>query len=124
MNSFRARKYPKITLALSLVPCINRIDQVPLPKAGTDDEQFEMLKTWLASYKPEELFDDTEGAKVVKPAVLKIVPDDPTNRLGQIRDAWPEYQPLNLPEDWTKFTQKAGEETSPMRASQSATISL
>lgn len=94
-----------------------RAHQVPLPAAGTDDEQFEMLKSWLASYKPEQLFDETPSGNFVRDAVTKILPADPNMRLGQIKEAWPEYQALNLPPDWQQFTTAAGENTSPMKAS-------
>jgi len=88
-----------------------------LPKAASDDEQFAQLKTWLASYKPEDSFDEKEGNKIIKDAALKILPSSPSKRLGQIKYAWPDYAPLNLPEKWQQFAQAAGEESSPMRAS-------
>ena len=37
-----------------------RAHQVPLTKPKVDEEQFELLKEWLESYRPQELF-DSEG---------------------------------------------------------------
>ena len=36
-----------------------RAHQVPLTELGTKPEHLQMLSTWMRSYKPEELFDDT-----------------------------------------------------------------
>ncbi|MBT1165639.1 phosphoketolase [Bifidobacterium simiarum] len=48
-----------------------RSHQVPLASARDTEEHFNVLKKWLQSYKPEELFDD-KGA--IRPEVTKFMP--------------------------------------------------
>ncbi|PLS30195.1 phosphoketolase, partial [Bifidobacterium margollesii] len=48
-----------------------RSHQVPLASARDTEEHFNVLKKWLSSYKPEELFDDN-GA--IRPEVTKFMP--------------------------------------------------
>ncbi|KIJ44413.1 hypothetical protein M422DRAFT_228537 [Sphaerobolus stellatus SS14] len=75
---------------------------VPLPKANKDDEEFAVLKTWLESYKPRELF-DADGKP--RPEINTIIPDDPSLRMGQRKETFDDYQPLDVP-DWNKYTVK------------------
>ena len=72
-----------------------RSHQVPLASARDTEAHFEVLKNWLESYKPEELF-DANGA--VKPEVTAFMPtgelrigENPNANGGRIREE------LNLP---------------------------
>ena len=72
-----------------------RAHQVPLASARDTEEHFQVLKNWLESYKPEELFDD-KGA--VRPEVTAFMPkgelrigQNPNANGGRIREE------LNLP---------------------------
>ena len=56
-----------------------RAHQVPLASARDTEEHFQVLKNWLESYKPEELFDEN-GA--VKPEVTAFMPTGEL-RIGQ-----------------------------------------
>ena len=73
-----------------------RSHQVPLASARDTEEHFQVLKNWLESYKPEELFDE-KGA--IKPDVVEFVPEgelrigeNPNANGGRIR------KELNLPD--------------------------
>lgn len=69
-----------------------RAHQVPLPKAATDDYELSVLKDWLESYGPKELFDasanDKDAISTSLPAdvfnakVLRIIPAKEERRLG------------------------------------------
>lgn len=56
-----------------------RSHQVPLASARDTEEHFQVLKNWLETYKPEELFDET-GA--IKPDVTAFMPTGEL-RIGQ-----------------------------------------
>ena len=67
-----------------------RAHQVPLASARDTEEHFEVLKNWLESYKPEELFDE-KGA--VRPEVTAFMPEgelrigeNPNANGGRIRE--------------------------------------
>jgi xylulose-5-phosphate/fructose-6-phosphate phosphoketolase len=111
VNSFRSRSFSP-TCRCSKTDAA--ADQVPLPLARTDEEEFGQLQDWLASYSPEHLFN--EEGPAVKPEVLKILPENPELRLGQIHYSRPTYTPLNLAKNWESYGVKAGEEISPMKA--------
>ncbi|KAI8364734.1 phosphoketolase [Radiomyces spectabilis] len=68
--------------------------QVPLPKAKTDDEEFQLLKQWLESYKPHELFDD--NGRPIK-EILDCFPQDERLRMGQRKETHGVYKQLKLP---------------------------
>lgn len=89
-------------------------DQVPLPEARTDSEQFEQLKDWLDSYRPWELF-DPQARNIVKDSVTAIIPKDPTKRLGQLKYTYDNYKALDCPE-WLDFASKKDDQASPMKA--------
>ena len=55
-----------------------RAHQVPLTELATKPEHLNMLETWMRSYKPEELFDDT-GRPVPE---LKALPPQGVRRMG------------------------------------------
>lgn len=80
-----------------------------MPNAATDDDEFTLLSHWLASYKPEELF-DKDGRPI--PEILSIIPE-PARRLGQNKIVHAGYVPLNVP-DWTKFVVQKGVQESCM----------
>jgi xylulose-5-phosphate/fructose-6-phosphate phosphoketolase len=55
-----------------------RAHQVPLSELGTKPEHLKMLETWMRSYRPEELFDET-GRPV--PELVSLAPQG-TRRMG------------------------------------------
>lgn len=82
-----------------------RSHQVPLASARDTEAHFEVLKNWLESYKPEELFDEN-GA--VKPEVTAFMPTgelrigaNPNANGGVIREE------LNLPASKTTRSRKS-----------------
>ncbi|CED84556.1 phosphoketolase [Phaffia rhodozyma] len=90
-----------------------RAHQVPLPKAAGDDYELGVLKDWLESYGPRELF-NTAGNKhgdlssslpsdFVNAASLRIIPAKEERRLGFNKAVYRGYEPLDLP-DWKKFS--------------------
>ncbi|KAH9942735.1 phosphoketolase [Amylocystis lapponica] len=68
--------------------------QVPLPEAKTDDGELAQLEEWLRSYKPRELFDESG--------------------LGQRKEAYAAYTPLDVPE-WMSLGVEKGSEQSCMK---------
>ncbi|KAJ7671559.1 phosphoketolase [Mycena polygramma] len=86
--------------------------QVPLPGAKTSAEELAALQAWLKSYHPEELF-TSDGVPV--PEVLSLVPKSAEKRLGQRKEAFRNYTPLNVPE-WEGFCSKQGTQDSCMKA--------
>lgn len=72
-----------------------RAHQVPLASARDSKEHFEILKNWLESYKPEELFDENGS---VRPEVTAFMPKGEL-RLGQNPNAngGRILKPLDLP---------------------------
>lgn len=73
--------------------------QVPLPKAKTDDEEFSALRSWLESYKVEELL-DVETTQL-SDAVKKNVPRA-GKRMGEMECTYKGAIDLELP-DWRDF---------------------
>jgi len=55
-----------------------RAHQVPLTELATKPEHLKMLETWMRSYRPEELFDDT-GRPIPE---LRALPPQGTRRMG------------------------------------------
>lgn len=83
--------------------------QVPLPNVKTDNEEFQLLKEWLHSYHPEQLF-DTNGSPVQE--LVQAIP--PENlRMGQRPETYSNYEPLDLA-DWKDFVVE-GKEASEMK---------
>jgi xylulose-5-phosphate/fructose-6-phosphate phosphoketolase len=72
-----------------------RSHQVPLASARDSKEHFEVLKNWLESYKPEELFDENG---TVRPEVTAFMPKGEL-RIGQNPNAngGRILKPLDLP---------------------------
>ncbi|KAI0806344.1 D-xylulose 5-phosphate/D-fructose 6-phosphate phosphoketolase [Irpex lacteus] len=88
-----------------------RAHQVPLAEAKTDPEQRKMLQEWLTSYGPDRLFPNGKPNE----AVLSVIPEEDGLKLGQKKEAYDSYEPLDVP-DWQTLAIKAGEEASCMKA--------
>jgi len=86
--------------------------QVPLPKAADDDEQHQQLQEWLRGYKISELIND-HGRPSKE--IVSVIPEDPNKRLGQIRDSYASYKPLEVP-DWKVHAIEKGKEVSCMKS--------
>ena len=89
-----------------------RSHQVPLPAAKSDPQELKALQDWLESYKPKELFSEHGG---VIDAILSIIPSDDNKKLGQRKETYDFYEPLNIP-DWQKFAVKKGSQQSCMKS--------
>jgi xylulose-5-phosphate/fructose-6-phosphate phosphoketolase len=83
---------------------------VPLPEANHDDEQFGVLKGWLESYRPKELFDN-EGKP--RKEMMAIVPAEEAKRMGQRKECYAAYVPLDVPA-WKNYAVKKGTQDSCM----------
>jgi xylulose-5-phosphate/fructose-6-phosphate phosphoketolase len=105
-----------------------RSHQVPLPQAGKDDEQFGILKSWLESYKIEELVnsgyhsgesgshDASSAAEgLISSIALRIVPSNVERRMGMIAESYKAYTPLEVA-DWKTFGRTADQDYSAMKA--------
>ena len=84
---------------------------MPLAEAKTDAEQREMLQHWLKSYGPEELFPNGEPNS----AILSVLPEEDHLKLGQKKEAYDSYEPLEVP-DWQTLAVNTGEQVSCMKA--------
>ena len=84
--------------------------QVPLPAAATDDQQLNLLNEWLESYKPAELFDQNGSPKDI---VTSILPENPEFRMGQRKETYAGFTPIQVP-DWKSFAVERGCEASCM----------
>ncbi|EGN99141.1 hypothetical protein SERLA73DRAFT_168658 [Serpula lacrymans var. lacrymans S7.3] len=93
--------------------------QVPLPDAKSSSEELAALQTWLASYRPYELFHSTGGEGEIEGApiedVMRVVPENPEKRLGQRREVYKSFNPLKVPE-WTTYGVKQGTQMSCMKS--------
>ncbi|TFK27778.1 phosphoketolase [Coprinopsis marcescibilis] len=83
--------------------------QVPLPKAASQD--LSVLRDWLLSYKPQDLFNENG---IPCPEVLSIIPEVNNKKLGQREECFDSYKPLLTP-DWKKFGVDKGVEESCMK---------
>ncbi|KAK9477313.1 XFP N-terminal domain-containing protein [Lipomyces japonicus] len=86
--------------------------QVPLPEAKTNNEQFELLKHWLKSYDVKNLL-TAEGKPI--PEIEALIPKEPSKRLGQVKETYNGYNPLDLT-DWKPFAKEKGTQYSALRA--------
>ncbi|KAL0954571.1 hypothetical protein HGRIS_003531 [Hohenbuehelia grisea] len=86
--------------------------QVPLPGAKSSAEELTALQNWLGSYRPEELF-TKDGVPV--PEVLSVVPDSTELRLGQKKESYKAFTPLQTP-DWQPLCAERGSQESCMKA--------
>lgn len=89
--------------------------QVPLPKAGSDENELKMLQNWLASYNFEELFDREKGEFG---AWLEEFLPAPDSRLGQnpFTLGGENFKPLEIPALNARTSDKAGEKSLSMNA--------
>ncbi|KIL67461.1 hypothetical protein M378DRAFT_122372 [Amanita muscaria Koide BX008] len=85
--------------------------QVPLPRAKVCQEELDLLSHWLKSYGPHELFTD-DGDPI--PELLKIVPEKDEKKLGQRRESYKAYVPLQIP-DWRPLAVARGAQESCMK---------
>uniref|UniRef100_A0A093VVR0 Putative phosphoketolase n=1 Tax=Talaromyces marneffei PM1 TaxID=1077442 RepID=A0A093VVR0_TALMA len=85
--------------------------QVPLPKAKKDKEELQALQDWLASYGPEDLFNDKGGPI---DAITSIIPKTDSKKLGQRIESYGNYQPLEMP-NWKHFVVSKGSYESSMK---------
>lgn len=83
-----------------------------MPKAKSDQEQLKALQSWLADYKPKELF--TEDGDIID-EVKSVIPENNEKKLGQRIEAYGSHTPPNLP-DWKSFCAKKGDQESAMKA--------
>ncbi|KAI9706482.1 MAG: hypothetical protein M1836_003488 [Candelina mexicana] len=87
--------------------------QVPLTAAKTDPEELKILQTWLESYNPQKLFNESGGPVE---SVTSIIPRDDSKKLGQRKETYDAYENLNIPE-WKKFGVEQGGQQSCMKVS-------
>ncbi|KAF7799807.1 hypothetical protein EIP86_011049 [Pleurotus ostreatoroseus] len=80
--------------------------QVPLTEAKTSAEERKMLQDWLLSYDPRELFgEDGEPNS----DILSIIPKEDALKLGQKKEAYANYEPIDCPAWESKCVPKGGE---------------
>ena len=87
--------------------------QVPLPSPTTVPEQFDLLKEWLESYGPADIFGSEAGflTKIDE----YVVPSNPAKRMGQRKETYDCYQKIDLP-DWMALTHEKGSNASSTKA--------
>lgn len=83
--------------------------QVPISSPAEVPEQFEILRNWLESYKPTEIFRSSE--EIFLNLDKNVIPSDPKKRMGQRTEAYNAYRVLKLP-DWTKSAKEKGSQAS------------
>lgn len=85
---------------------------MPLPNAKTDPEELASLQHWLDSYNISEIIDVTTGSP--KEGILRVVPPNPSKRLGQSKFANGDYEILKTPE-WQSLAVEKGTQDSCMK---------
>lgn len=88
-----------------------RSHQVPLAEAKKDAKERKMLQDWLLSYNPKELFGETG---VPNDDILSIIPQENALKLGQKKEAYASYEPLDVP-NWQDLAVEKGTEASCMK---------
>jgi xylulose-5-phosphate/fructose-6-phosphate phosphoketolase len=83
--------------------------QIPVPKAGEDEEHLGILQDWLKSYDVDKLLGSGKPAD----GILSLLPKD-EKRLGQFKTTYDSHKPLSLP-DWKNFAVDKGEQSSSMK---------
>jgi xylulose-5-phosphate/fructose-6-phosphate phosphoketolase len=86
--------------------------QVPFPLPHEDDEQLQLVKGWLQSYKIHELIDPETG--LPDKELLSIVPTTLHKKMGMRKEAFRSYEPLQLPE-WKPLAVEKGSQQSCMK---------
>ncbi|GAA6005738.1 hypothetical protein JCM11491_003990 [Sporobolomyces phaffii] len=94
--------------------------QVPLPDAKTDSGALEYLERWLKSYDAEKYFDFSEEnvkkGTIFKQELYDAIPKNVERRMGNLKETYDAFEPLELG-DWKKFGyEKGGEDISCMKA--------
>ncbi|KAI0077898.1 phosphoketolase [Panus rudis PR-1116 ss-1] len=87
-----------------------RSHQVPLPEAKTDAEERKLLQEWLDGYGPKEVLPNGEPSE----AVLSVIPEDDNKKLGQRKEAYAAYTPLEVPV-WLDYGVEKGSQESCMK---------
>lgn len=90
--------------------------QVPLPDAKTDEGALGYLERWLKSYEAEQYFDFSEEnikkGTIFKADLYDAIPKDVERRMGNLKETYNAYEPLELGE-WQDFGyEKGGEDVS------------
>ncbi|KAK7690629.1 hypothetical protein QCA50_005728 [Cerrena zonata] len=87
-----------------------RSHQVPLPEAKHDPEELRLLQEWLGSYNVQEVLPGGELSE----SVLSIIPKDDNMKLGQRKEAYAAYTPIEVPA-WEDFGVQKGSQESCMK---------
>ncbi|KAG8806859.1 hypothetical protein FRC17_004766 [Serendipita sp. 399] len=72
-------------------------------------EQFDLLKQWLESYNPSEVF--SKDSQLLKLVDQYIIPSDPSKRMGQRKETYDTHYSVDLP-DWKGLAVQKGENAS------------
>lgn len=72
-------------------------------------EQFDLLKEWLESYSPSDIFGSEATAlnKIDK----YVIPSNSTKKMGQRKETYDVYHDIDLP-DWKTLTEHKGKNAS------------
>ncbi|KAI9726623.1 MAG: hypothetical protein M1828_000990 [Chrysothrix sp. TS-e1954] len=85
--------------------------QVPLMKAKTDPNHLKDLQEWLKSYEVTKVLTDSAAPNS---SIQSILPENDDKKLGQVKETYDPFTPLDVP-DWKQFGQKKGSEESCMK---------
>lgn len=90
-----------------------RSHQVPLPGAKASSGELDDLQSWLTSYNIHSLIDSKTGH--VSKSILDVIPRKTDKRIGQKKEAYAGYRPLDVP-NWldSGLSVKAGTQESCM----------
>ncbi|EFY90650.1 D-xylulose 5-phosphate/D-fructose 6-phosphate phosphoketolase [Metarhizium acridum CQMa 102] len=86
--------------------------QIPVAKAGQDKHHLQILQNWLQSYNVQELLADGQPAE----NLLKVLPEEDSKKLGQLKASYDSYQRLDLP-DWKPYAADKSDQASSMHQS-------
>jgi len=94
--------------------------QVALPDAKTDEGALRQLEAWLKSYEADQYFDFSEEnikkGTIFKQELYDAIPKDVERRMGNLKETYDAFEPLELG-DWQKFGyEKGGDDVSCMKA--------
>ena len=100
--------------------------QVPLPDAKTNEEGLQQLESWLKSYEADQNFDFSEEnikkGTIFKQELYDAIPKDVERRMGNVKETYDAFEPLELG-DWQKFGyEKGGDDVSYVRVSSHSRI--
>lgn len=87
--------------------------QVPLASPASVPEQFDLLKEWLESYEPADIFSSEAG--LLEKLDKYILPPSPGKKMGQRKETYDAYRNIDLP-DWAGLAQEKGGEASSTKA--------